>query len=274
MESGYSVDLITQHSIDFLARHKDEPFFLYVAHLAIHFPWQGPDHPPHRVKGHDYWNLSKLGPHPQGQVGPVVRRMVESLDASVGRIMAALKRLGLDENTLVFLASDNGGYLDYDNRFAGEISSNGPLRGQKGDVFEGGHRVPAIARWPGRIEAGAVTRQTAITMDLLPTCANLAGVTTPPPTDGLSLSPLLLDGAPLPPRDLFWRKDHLRAVRRGPWKLVTTPEETHLFNLDQDLPERHDLAPHHPKLVASLLASLQTWQHSIDRNEPHAHSDR
>ncbi len=271
MEAGYSVDLITQHSIDFLARHKHEPFFVYVAHLAIHFPWQGPDERPHRTEGRDYWNLSKLGPHPEGQVAPVVRQMVESLDASVGRIMAALKQLGLDDNTFVFLASDNGGYLSYADRFAGEISSNGPLRGQKGDVFEGGHRVPAIAWWPGRVKAGAVTHETTATMDLLPTYADLAGVATPSGVDGTSLTPLLLEGEPIPRRDLFWRKDDLWAVRRGPWKLVRTGEEIQLFNLADDIGETHDLSAQHPKRVAHLLAALKGWERDIGGDSSNTH---
>lgn len=263
MEKGYSVDLITQHSIDFMARHRDEPFFAYVAHLAIHFPWQGPNEGPHRVQGRDYWNLSKLGPHREGQVRLAVRQMVEALDASVGQIMETLKELGLDDNTFVFLASDNGGYLSYDGHFAGEISSNGPLRGQKGDVFEGGHRVPAIAWWPGRIRAGAVTDETTMTMDLLPTYADLAGVAAPSGIDGTPLTPLLLRGEPVPRRDLFWRKDDLRAIRRGPWKLVRIGEETRLFNLDHDLGETQDLSAHHPTLVAALLASLKAWERTI-----------
>jgi arylsulfatase A-like enzyme len=264
MEEGYSVDLITRHSIDFMTRNKDKPFFLYVAHLAIHFPWQGPDEKAHRIKGRDYWNLSKLGPHQEGQVGPVVRQMVEAVDASVGQIVAALQRLGLDKNTFIFFASDNGGYLSYGGRFHGEISSNGPLRGEKGDVFEGGHRVPAIAWWPGRIRPGVVTHETAATMDLLPTYAELAAAAAPPGVDGATLTPLLLAGDPLPRRDLFWRKDKHWAVRRGPWKLVGSEGEPQLFNLDDDLGESRDVSAQQPKLVEDLLASLKAWERDVD----------
>jgi len=268
MEAGYSVDLLTRHSVDFMTRHRDRPFFLYLAHLAIHFPWQGPDEDGHRVQGQSYWNLSKLGPHEEGQVGPVIRQMVEALDASVGRVMAALKQLGLDDNTFVFFASDNGGYLNYADRFAGEISSNGPLRGQKGDVFEGGHRVPAIARWPGRIEPGTTTHETTMTMDLLPTYADLAGAPTPKGVDGTSLVPLLLNDKPLPARDLFWRKDQDWAIRRGPWKLVGTAEKTELFNLTTDLPETQDVSAQHPQLVEELSMCFQAWQQDVDRTSP------
>ena len=262
METGYSVDLLTQHSIDFMTRNRRRPFFLYVAHLAIHFPWQGPGEKAHRAKGRDYWNLSKLGPHDEGQVGPVVRQMVEALDASVGRLMAALKQLGLEDNTFVFFASDNGGYLDYGGRYAGEISSNAPCRGQKGDLFEGGHRVPAIAWWPGRI-APSVTHETALTMDLLPTYAELAGAAPIEGLDGATLAPLLLDNMPIPKRDVFWRKDEDWAVRRGPWKLVGSGSQMQLFNLDDDISESQDRATQHPTLVRDLLAAFREWEQDI-----------
>jgi len=266
MEEGYSVDLITRHSMDFMTKHRHRPFFLYVAHLAIHFPWQGPNEKPHRIRGRSYWNLSKLGPHEEGQVGPVVRHMVEAVDASVGQIVAALERLGLDKDTFVFFASDNGGYLSYGGRFRGEISSNGPLRGEKGDVFEGGHRVPAIAWWPGWVGPGVVTHETAATMDLLPTYATLAGVTAPEGVDGMTLTPHLFDGDPMPRRDLFWRKGKHWAVRRDPWKLVWSGGELRLFNLDDDLGESRDLSAQEPKLVEDLLASLKAWERDVDGN--------
>jgi arylsulfatase A-like enzyme len=266
MEDGYSVDLVTQHSIDFINRNKNRPFFLYAAHLAIHFPWQGPNEPAHRVEDTSYWNLSKLGPHKQGQVGPVVRRMVEAVDNSVGQIIDSLKQLGLDRNTFVFFTSDNGGYLAYDGKYEGEISSNGPLRGEKGDVFEGGHRVPAIAWWPGRIEAGGITEETAMTMDLMPTYLELAGKNVSGMTgrnalDGSSLTPVLFRNLSLPQRALFWRRGTQWAVRRGPWKLIGIDrEKLMLFNLDEDISEQNNLAEEKPGLVRDLLALYEQWE--------------
>jgi len=268
MEEGYTAELITRHSIDFIERHQDQPFFLYVAHLAIHFPWQGSDEQGHRVKGQDYWNLTKLGPHKEGEVGPVVREMVESVDRSVGEIMAAVRRLNLDCRTFVFFTSDNGGYLGYAGRFRGEISSNGPLRGQKGDVFEGGHRVPAIAWWPGCIKPGTVTHQIAMTMDLMPTCLDLAGVDLPASDgphalDGTSLLPVLCDGQPLAQRTLFWRMRDRRAVRRGPWKLAMLNKDVMLFNLAEDVSEQKNLAEKKPELVRQLRNALVQWEKDL-----------
>lgn len=269
MEEGYSVDLITQHSIDFLKRHQEEPSFIYVAHLAIHFPWQGSDEERYRVEGGDYWDLSKLGPHAPGEVGPVVRSMVEAVDASVGAIMEAVRKLDLERPTFVFFTSDNGGYLHYGDRFHGEISDNGPLRGQKTDVWEGGHRVPAIAWWPGRIEAGQVTDETALTMDLMPTLIELAGIDpstlhSAHPLDGTSLTGLLFHDRPLVERIVFWRAGDQKAVRRGPWKLVNVDGTSKLFNLDTDVGEQDDLAGRYPERVKGLERELADWEKEVE----------
>lgn len=266
-EEGYTAELVTRHSIDFIQRNHGRPFFLYCAHLAIHFPWQGPDEGPHRVAGTDYWDLRKLGPHAEGNVRQVVRRMVEAVDRSTGEIVAALGRLGIERRTLVFFTSDNGGYLNYAGRFSEEISSNGPLRGQKGDVFEGGHRVPAVAWWPDHIKPGRVTGQTAITIDLMPTCLELSGAespTSPRQLDGTSLVPLLLEGKALPPRDLFWRAGPKQAVRRGDWKLVAGRGDTMLFNLAEDVGEQNNLAAGNPEIVGRLQAAYRDWEADVD----------
>ena len=267
LEEGYSVDLITEHGVSFIERHRDRPFFLLVSHLAIHFPWQGPDEGPHRVLGQDYRASGKLGPHGPGEVGPVVREMVEAVDGSVGRLVEVLRRLGLDGQTLVFFTSDNGGYLDYGGRFGGEISDNGPLRGQKGDLFEGGHRVPAVAWWPDRVAPG-VSDETAMTMDLMPTFLDLAGADPPAPLDGLSLAPLLLGRRPLPCRALFWRKASLGAARLGPWKLVLEDRRPMLFNLDDDPGESIDRAGDEPRRVALMLGAYDDWQRDVDTAAP------
>ncbi len=264
MESGYSVDLITRHSIEFIEGHKDQPFFLYVPHQAIHFPWQGPDESAHRKPGKPSEGLTKLGPHKNAEVGPVVRQMIEAVDQSVGRIMETLRKLKLDRRTLVFFTSDNGGYLRYSGGFD-NISDNGPLRGQKGDLYEGGHRVPAIAYWPGRIQAGTVTDATVMTMDIFPTLLEVVGAAAPDghKLDGTTILPLLLENEALPERTLFWRMREQKAVRKGPWKLYMNKDKVELYNLDSDIGERADLASQMPERVETLRNAYNTWENEL-----------
>ncbi len=192
-ESGYTTDLLTRHCVEFIEANKERRFFLYLAHLAIHFPWQGTADPPHRVAGKSYHD-EKWGiiPNPK-KVEPHVVAMIESMDASVGALIEALKANGLEDNTLVVFTSDNGGYLNYGSLFS-NISSNGQFRGQKVDLYEGGHRVPFIASWPGRIPAGSVTRETAHSNDLALTFARIADIDLATQVfDGVDLAPVIFE---------------------------------------------------------------------------------
>ena len=263
-EDGYTTDLLTKHSVTFIEKHRDRPFFLYLPHLAIHFPWQGPKDPSHRVKGENYKN-DKWGVIPDPtDVRPHVAAMVEAIDRSTGDIVATLRRLQLDERTVVFFTSDNGGYLNYGNRFQ-NISSNGELRGQKGTLYEGGHRVPLIVSWPRSIRP-AKTDAVAHSNDLFPTIAALAAADVQGlKLDGVDLSSLLINQSPLPARTLFWRAGDEWAVRSGPWKLVFENGRRELFNLDRDLGERNDVSKQHPKRVTQLAQSWSGWE--IDVNQ-------
>ena len=264
MENGYSVDLITNHSIDFIEDHQNEPFFLYVSHLAIHFPWQGPDDPPHRQADHNYeddkWGIIEN----KDNVRPHVKSMIQAVDQSLGKIVNKLRQLDLEKETLVFFTSDNGGYIHYAHEFH-NISSNGPLRGQKGQVFEGGHRVPAIAWWPGKIEAGTEYDEPVMTMDFYPTFAELAGARIPEEKniDGVNILPVLLKSKTLPERTLFWKIGEEWAVRKGPWKLVESENEKFLFNLKNDIEEEIDISSEHPELVKELTKKYQNWKQEV-----------
>ncbi|MDG1893439.1 MAG: sulfatase-like hydrolase/transferase [Fuerstiella sp.] len=264
MQKGYTAELITQHSIDFIERHKDERFFLYVPHLAIHFPWQGPNDPPHRKRGISY-HKDKWGVIPdRSNVLPHVTAMIESLDRSVGSIVATLDRLGLSKNTLVVFTSDNGGYLDYAGGFE-NISDMGQLRGEKGTIYEGGHRVPAIFSWPETIKP-SVCHQTAMTFDLFPTLAALAGTNANAAMlDGSDLSETLFDGANLPERSLFWRMGSSKAVRKGSWKLcVQAKRPPELYNLATDVGERKNLADRRPEVLSNLKTALAEWELDVE----------
>ncbi|MDF1824701.1 MAG: sulfatase-like hydrolase/transferase [Verrucomicrobiales bacterium] len=260
-ESGYTTDLLTQHSVEFIKQNRANPFFLYLPHLAIHFPWQGPSDPPHRVAGSNY-HEDKFGVIPEpGNVAPHVKGMVESLDKGVGEIIAALNELDLIENTLVVFTSDNGGYVNYGKHFQ-KISSNAPYRGQKTEVFEGGHRVPAIFSWPGRINPG-ISEVLTHSNDLFPTFQRIAGLD-PAEGDGIDLTFHLLKSEDLPNRNLYWRTRTHGAVRSGPWKLCATRNKAELYQLTDDPAESNDLADRYPEKVEELTHAWQAWETDVN----------
>jgi arylsulfatase A len=266
MEEGYTTKLLTQHSVAFINEHKQEPFFLYVPHLAIHFPWQGPNDPPHRQVGVNY-DDDKWGIIPdRGNIAPHVKAMIEALDQSVGEIVEALDVNGLTNNTLIIFTSDNGGYITYNGGFE-NISSNGPLKGQKTDVHEGGHRVPCIFHWPGRIEPGRESAELVMSMDFYPTIAQLAGagLHSEQRLDGVDLSDFLFKQSQLGNRSLFWRMRGKSAARKGPWKVNLSDRETpFLYNLNQDIGEKVNLAQRYPERVRSLMEAYDRWEADVN----------
>ena len=265
MEKGYSTDLITKHSVDFIREHKDEPFFLYVPLLAVHFPWQGPNDPLQRMENTSYLQ-EKWGIIPDRKnVQPHMKAMIESMDEGVGRIMKTLKDLGLEENTLVIFTSDNGGYIDYKSGGFENISSNGVLRGQKTDIYEGGHRVPGIFYWPGKIKPG-VKDDKIMSMDMFPTFAALAGATLPQglKLDGRSVLPVLLENRKLPERPLFWKIGNKKAIRKENWKLcMIANNKPALYDLKKDIGESRDLSAQYPGLVKELLEEYNAWEKDV-----------
>ena len=261
MEKGYSVDLITKHSKNFIKENREKPFFLYMAHLAIHFPWPGPNDTPHRVKGTTYdddkWRIIP----DRKNVQPHIKAMIESVDNSVGEIIQTLKSLELDDNTLVIFTSDNGGYIHYNHLFE-TISNNGPLRGQKAEVYEGAHRVPFIAWWPDKIDKGIETDETAITMDLYPTFQTLVNA---PRNDQkvvnrIPLNTHIFEGKALPDRTLFWKMDDEIAMREGHWKFVKIGSQpAELYNLKDDIGEIPNMLDSHPKITTNLWSEYISW---------------
>lgn len=224
------VEKYTQEAVEFLWDHRDEPFFLYLPHSAVHFPL---------YPGKAFQGKSKHG---------LFGDWVEELDWSVGQVFETLRQLGLDKNTLVIFTSDNGGAPRH-----GAI--NTPLRGGKASTFEGGMRVPTIAWWPGRIPASTETDAVTSMMDILPTLTKLAGgkLPTDRKLDGGDIWPILAgDADAKSPHETFYfyRGLNLRAVRSGPWKLHLAKGE--LYNLEEDIAEAKDVANEHEDIVARL----------------------
>ena len=273
-EEGYSTDLITNHTINFINEHPDQPFFVYVPFSNIHFPWCTPDDPKFWHEGVNYYNSidTKLGPHSPANVTRVVRRMIYELDRSVGRIVYAVKKNNLEEKTFIFFCSDNGGYIHYEGRHKGQISDNGPLRGQKGELYEGGIRVPAIAWWPGQIQAGSESDEIGLTMDLLPTFLKMAGImlpaeNSPHALDGISMDLVLFENQSMPERTVFWRRGDGIAVRQGPWKMLldktSTRSSPELYNLSEDIGEQNEVSKQYPKITSQLKEAIVMWEKDV-----------
>ena len=245
---GYYTDLLGARAVDFVNKQQaGKPFLLSLHYTAPHWPWEGPGD---EAISRDIDNIF----HYDGGDLATYGRMVESLDASIGRVLAALEKRGLAENTIVIFTSDNGG-----ERF----SKTWPLTGQKTELLEGGIRVPAIVRWPGKIKAGQVSDQVAISMDWLPTLLAAAGGAPDPqyPTDGQNLLPVLLGQAPNNERTLLWRykANAQRAIRSGNWKYLKIGKNEFLFDVVKDARERANLAKRHPEVFEKLKTQWESW---------------
>ncbi|CAN5865832.1 arylsulfatase [soil metagenome] len=263
----YSHDLFAQEALEFVERHQDEPFFLYLALTIPHANNEGS-----RATG-DGMEVADYGIYadkdwPNVQKGQAA--MITLMDADIGRLMEKLKELDLDDNTIVFFTSDNGPHREggkgYDPEF---FKASGPLRGIKRDLYEGGIRVPMIARWPGKIEAGSESNHVWAFWDVLPTLAELAGEEAPEGIDGLSAVPTLL-GPEAAGREqeehefLYWEfhegQASKQAARMGRWKGVrlapSAPLE--LYDLENDLGEENNIADEHPEIVSRITEYLDT----------------
>lgn len=239
-----AMEAFAHEAAGFVDRHADKPFLLYLPFTAVHGPFVGPEP----------W-LSQFD-----TLVPANRRKYASdlaqMDTLIGRLMAQLRSKGLEERTLVFFFSDNGG--------AGGATNNGPLRGTKWMLWEGGIRVPFIAQWKGRIPAGRVIDHPVMQIDLLPTAVAAAGaeVRTDWRLDGANLLPMLEGRTQAAPHDaLYWRFGVTWAVRQGDWKLIKghVAQPVRLYHLAKDVGEKEDLAAQEPQRVRELQALWDTW---------------
>ncbi len=249
-EKGYTTDLITQHALSFIEQNKDAPFFLYVAHEAPHSPYQVRESKPERTGSADY------KAEPEADKKKVYGQMIGIMDEGIGRIMAALDEHKIAENTLVLFVSDNG---------ANEVGSNYPYRGFKAQVWEGGHRVPAIAYWKGVIPSQTST-ELLMTMDIYPTLAELTGSKIPNSVrlEGRSFKNLLLNKpAKLPERPVYWGYNNRAAVRKGTWKLVREKDQYYLYDLSKDPGEATNVMDGSPAKAKELRQLLDTWEKAM-----------
>ena len=279
-DDAHNVGIITEKSLEFMEKNRERPFFLFVSHNSIHTPL---------VEKKALISKYRRKPDVDSPTNhPVIGAMIETLDRSVGRLLAKIDEMKLTERTLVLFYSDNGG-LDW-TATEGQIAANDPLRAGKADLYEGGIRVPLIVRWPGRIPPGRVSGEPVTSVDLFPTLLEAAGGTeTGKDTDGVSLLPLLT-GPVVPGRDaLFWHYPHYHkfgafpssAIRKGEYKLIEWHEagiygsdnRYELYDLVDDLGESRNLASVLPEKTRELAADLENWRRSVGAQMPKRNPD-
>ena len=257
VETEYLTDALTREAVDFIDRHDDKPFFLYLAYNAVHSPLQGADA-----------YMQKFA-HIDDLHRRIFAAMLANMDDSVGAVMEQLRKSGLEENTIVFFLSDNGGPTK-------ELtSSNLPLRGSKGQMYEGAIRVPFMVQWKGKIPAGGVYEKPVSSFDIFATAAaNSAGVTAPKQVEGVDLIPYLTgENEGTPHETLFWRQGGRTALRHGDWKLLRMggkfepgKAKWELYDLSKDLSEENNLAATEPERLAELIAIWE--ERNSEMSEP------
>lgn len=252
-EDGYLTDLITDHGIEFMETVQDKPFFLYLAHGAPHYPYQGPDDPADRtVQGEFPIQGSRK------DKTTAYKEMIQSLDRNVGRVMNYLKTEKPLEETLVVFLSDNGA--------TPKVGSNDPFRGSKGQMYEGGHHVPAVFYWKDVTPSGT-TDQLALTMDIFPTLIDILGATTQRHFSGISLKPVILGDQQRVKngnnRTVFWRFKGNKAALMGTWKLVINDEGEALYDLSNDIGESNNIKHEYPGIFEVLMQTVKQWESSL-----------
>lgn len=255
-KTGYLTEILGDRAAEWISAHSREPFFLYVPFNAVHWPFQAADRPD------DVRNLQTWydGTRPKDYAP-----MLEAMDAAIGRVLAALDKHGLAQNTLVIFTNDNGGE---------RLSDNTPLFHQKATLWEGGIRVPSIVRFPGRLPAGKVSNQVTMTMDFAASILAATGAGTPAgrKLDGINLLPVLGGKQAPVERTLFWRIDRAdrnqKAVRQGNWKYVRDGAIEMLFDLERDVSERTNISFRHPEKLAALRNAMQEWEAELERTPP------
>ena len=243
-EKEYLTDAFSREAVDFIERHKDAPFFLYLAYNAPHTPMEAT---PERLKKFEAIQDQKLRTY---------AAMVSALDDGVGTVLRKLQECGLVQDTLIFFLSDNGASPE-------NAARSGPLRATKHTMFEGGIRVPFVMQWRGHIPAGKAYDEPVTCLDILPTAAAAASAELPKDRviDGIDLQPYVTGRKKQPPHDiLFWRYDKDYAVRRGRWKLVRHGQTSSLHDLANDVGESRDLLKDKPVVARELEQALKKWE--------------
>jgi len=248
-QTGYLTDLLGNRAVDVVNAYakSGQPFLVSLHFNAPHWPWEAPGDEAEAQR------LTSLL-HFDGGTQRTYQRMIQQMALQIGRVLQAFDANGVSENTIVILSSDNGGE---------RYSDTWPFTGRKTELLEGGLRIPAVMRWPGRVPRDSTSEQVMISMDWLPTLLAAAGIAADPayPPDGMNLVPWLTQGAALVPRKLFWRykRADQQAARDGDWKYLKILDNTFLFDVVQDPMERANLKERHRDVYDRLVAQWNEW---------------
>ncbi len=268
----YLTDRLTDEALSFIDEYKKRPFFLYLSHYAVHTPLQ--------AHGELVDKYKKI-PAGKRHNNPVYAAMIESVDQSVGRVMRKLEEIKIADNTVVIFTSDNGGH--------GRITSHNPLRGNKGNFYEGGIRVPLIVKWPHVVEPASKCNVPVIGTDFFPTILDIAGLKSRPEShiDGINITPLLKQSGNIKRDTLYWHYPNYigaghpggarpcSVIRKGHWKLIESLENNRLelFNLKEDLGEKNDMASRMPSKANELKLLLKAWRKDANVQMPELNPD-
>jgi len=269
---GHSTDTIMTRSVEFIRRNKNNPFLLVTSFNAIHDPLM------ERASTIETYAKQATSKRPENN--PVLGAMVKRIDDAVGRLMTCLKENDLLKNTLVILISDNGGLE--------KSASQWPLKHDKGWLYEGGIRVPMMVSWQGKIKSGRESDEPVATIDILPTVLDLTVITNTVSVDGISLSPLLLEGKKLNRKALFWNYPHYHngppsaVIREGDYKLIEWYDNSltgrngayELYNLKEDIGETKNLVNEYPELAKRLKKELSDWRESVGAQIPSVNKNK
>ena len=284
-------ELLTDFGVEFIEKNKDHPFFLFLAHYDVHVQLDADQNLINK-----YLHKAKVEGYP---CNAIYAAMIEHLDRSVERISEKLKELGLSENTILIFFSDNGGlnrrfdripllaeskkHIYKNDSLLYIATSNAPLRGEKGTVYEGGIREPLIVKWPGKIKTGTVSNALVTSVDFFPTLVKMAGGKLPDKQtfDGKNIIPELEGKNEETERTIFWHYPVYHhdvpasAMRKGDWKLIQNLEDNtyKLYNLEDDISESHDLSSLYPKKIKELSALLDQWRNDVGARLPVPNSD-
>jgi len=276
-KDDYLAEAITARGVKFIEANKDRPFFLYVMHYAVHIPLQ--------ARKKLVAKYEKKPKPPTGINNPTYAAMIEHVDDGVGVILDKLDELKLADNTVVVFFSDNGGLRQHYKKIGPIVTTNAPLRDEKGTLYEGGIREPLIVRRPGKVKAGSVCGEVVTSVDFYPTFLDIAGVKRPADhvLDGESIAPLLARSGKLQREAVYWHypvyhhSTPAGAIRQGPWKLIeffdTGPSRLELYNLQDDIGESKDLAARMPDKVRELKRKLVAWRESVNARLPKKNPD-